>query len=174
MKFCLHLCNCLVCLFLLFFFVVAWFVCLLHSSYILFFYLVFVQLYLYCKKSASVQECTSVYTCVTKACIIQVWKWTPLDKVRGSISKLVHGLVHTSVTTRLEHSCTLTLYAMTSAIELIHSTLLHSTWLNITLLWLYFTLLHSTLLYHGSTSLYMTLHYYTIATLHSTSLLPGV
>ena len=36
---------------------------------------------------------------------------------------------------------------------------LHSTWLYITLPWLYFTLLDSTLLYNGSTSLYFTLYY---------------
>ena len=42
--------------------------------------LVFIS-FLSSKNSASVQECTSVYTCVTKESNIQVWKWTPLDKV---------------------------------------------------------------------------------------------
>ena len=48
--------------------------------------------------------------------------------------------------------------------------LLHSTWLYITLPWLYFTPLDSTLLYHGSTSLYLTIYLSTIALLHSISL----
>ena len=48
--------------------------------------------------------------------------------------------------------------------------LLHSTFLYITLPWLYFTLLESTSLYHRSTSLYLSLHYSTMA-LHLSSLL---
>ena len=43
--------------------------------------------------------------------------------------------------------------------------LLHTTWLYITVPWLYFTLLDSTLLYIGSTSLYLTLHYSNMALL---------
>ena len=46
--------------------------------------------------------------------------------------------------------------------------ILHSTWLYINLLELYFTLCNSTLLYHSSTSHYWTLHYSTIVLLHST------
>jgi len=50
----------------------------------------------------------------------------------------------------------------------LYSSLLDCTWLYITLPWLYFTLLYSTLLYHGSTSLYITLPWLHI--LHSTFL----
>ena len=46
-------------------------------------------------------------------------------------------------------------------------TLLHSTWLCITLYWLYLTLLDSTLRYHSSNSLLLTLRYSTMALLHS-------
>ena len=46
--------------------------------------------------------------------------------------------------------------------------LLQSTWLYMTLPWVYFTLLHSTFLYQGPTSL--ALHYSTMALLYSTSL----
>ena len=52
---------------------------LLHSTFFNV-CLVFIS-FLSSKKSASVQERTSVYTCVTKASNIQVWKWTPMDKV---------------------------------------------------------------------------------------------
>ena len=47
--------------------------------------------------------------------------------------------------------------------------LLHSSWLYITLLWLYFSPLDSTLFYSGSTSLYLNLHHSTLGLLHSTS-----
>ena len=45
---------------------------------------------------------------------------------------------------------------------------LHSTWHYITIPWLYSTLLDSTLHDSGSTPLYLTLHYSTVAILHST------
>jgi len=87
-------------------------------------------------------------------------------------STLLYLTLHYSTMALLHcNYSTLLYYGPTSfCLTLRYSTtaLLFSTWVYISLAWLYFTVLESTLLYIGSTSLYFTPQNSTMALLHST------
>ena len=80
-------------------------------------------------------------------------------------TELYHGTSSLYVT--LQNS-TMVYFSLLDYIQLYTMAKLHSTWLYITLPWLYFTLLDSASIYHCSTSLYYTLHYSTMALFHTT------